>query len=92
MSRAWSRGSTRAWRITRAFVLARDRWTCQLCGNSIPRDLPPEHDQAAQVHHTRGKAHGDDPRYLVAAHRKCNQRVGDPTKNTEPRPQPMTRW
>ena len=25
-------GSTRQWRNTRARVLARDRWTCQLCG------------------------------------------------------------
>lgn len=30
MSTAWAKGSTRAWRLLRAHVLDRDRWTCQV--------------------------------------------------------------
>jgi 5-methylcytosine-specific restriction endonuclease McrA len=36
---------------------------------------------AAQVHHVRDRRLvGDDPRYLQAAHRLCNQKAGQPGK------------
>lgn len=92
MSRAWRGGSTRAWRKLRTLVLNRDAWTCQLCQQHINPTLTPPHPRSATVHHTKGKAYGDDPRYLVAAHRECNMEVGDPTATPDPAPTPMTRW
>lgn len=47
--------------------------------------------KAAEVHHTRGKAAGDDPRYLVACCRACNLHVGQPAANS-PEPAPRSRW
>jgi hypothetical protein len=47
---------------------------------------------SAAVHHTRGKAYGDDERYLAAAHKRCNELAGDPTASPDPAPAPMTRW
>ncbi|MBN6037465.1 HNH endonuclease [Amycolatopsis sp. 195334CR] len=91
MSKAWAGGSTRRWRKTRLHVLNRDRWTCQLCGQVISPGLRPPHPRSASVHHTRGKRYGDDPRYLQAAHRQCNQQVGDPTRH-DPEPKAMTAW
>ena len=87
MSKAWGRGSTRAWRKTRVLVLVRDGYRCQL---RLPGVCVGE---AAHVHHTRGKALGDDPAYLLASCAPCNLSLGDPTKKAErPRPKPMTRW
>lgn len=81
MSKAWQRGSTRRWRDVRAYVLDRDRWTCGLCGQRIPRGLPPEHPDSGQVHHTRDRRLvGDNPAHLVASHRHCNQEAGQPGK------------
>jgi 5-methylcytosine-specific restriction endonuclease McrA len=85
VSERWAGGSTRAWRDTRAAVLDRDRWTCQLCGERIPRGLPRDDPDSAQVHHTRDRRLvGDDPRYLVASHRRCNLTAGDPTAADAP--------
>jgi hypothetical protein len=80
------------WRNTRALVLARDGWVCQLCFKVIDPTLPREDPMSAQVHHLHGKRHGDDPRWCVASHRLCNQRVGDPDKAGDPPPRPRTRW
>lgn len=85
MSRAWQGGSTRAWRRTRAAVLLRDGYRCQLTlhGCTIRAD---------QVHHTAGRATtGDHPDHLVAACAHCNRTVGDPT-TTDPTPTPRTTW
>ncbi|TKG57947.1 HNH endonuclease [Prauserella endophytica] len=92
MSTAWKSGSTRRWRKIRLFVLNRDRWICQLCGKPISKYLRHPHPYSAHVHHTKGKAYGDDPEFLVAAHRKCNLDAGDPTAAPDPAPRPMTRW
>lgn len=92
MSEAWSGGSTRHWRKIRAYVLDRDRWICQLCGKPINRLLRHPHPHSAHVHHTKGKAYGDNPEHLVAAHRQCNLDAGDPTAAPDPQPRPMTRW
>lgn len=84
----WTKGSTRAWRRTRARVLARDGYRCQL-------QLDCCTGQATQVHHTVGRAvSGDDERYLVAACQPCNLRIGDPTKTKtrEPEPRRVTKW
>lgn len=85
MSRTWAGGSTTAWRRTRTAVLNRDQWTCQLCHQRIPRGLPPTHPNAAQVHHTRSRELvGDDPQWLVAAHRQCNLAAGEPGRHDPP--------
>ena len=75
MSTAWAKGSTRAWRKTRAAVLARDGHTCKVQLDGICTT------HAAHVHHTKGRAiTGDDPRYLVASCAACNLHIGDPTR------------
>lgn len=86
MSRSWAKGSTRAWRRTRARVLARDGYRCQL------RTSPQCVGLADCVHHVAGKAFGDDLKLLVAACTPCNLKVGDPTKQPDPQPKPRTRW
>lgn len=79
-SRAWPKGaSTWTWSTKiRPMILERDRYLCQL---RIPGKCT---TKATQVHHTADRlVVGDDPDYLVAACRRCNNQVGDPTK---PRP------
>ena len=83
-SKAWAGGSTRAWRTIRAAVLNRDGHRCQL-------RLDVCTVTATCVHHTLGKALGDDPAHLVAACEPCNQAVGDPRRH-DPAPRPRTRW
>jgi 5-methylcytosine-specific restriction endonuclease McrA len=83
MSRDWQGGSTRAWRRTRALVLARDAHTCQL-------QLPGCAHRATHAHHLDGKAMGDDPSRIVAACAPCNLKVGEPTG--DPPITPRTRW
>jgi 5-methylcytosine-specific restriction endonuclease McrA len=92
MSKAWAKGSTRAWRRTRLAVLNRDGWICQLCHQRIDPRLRPPNPRSASVHHLDGKVYGDDPTRLVAAHRLCNLAAGDPTAAPDPAPRPMTRW
>jgi 5-methylcytosine-specific restriction endonuclease McrA len=80
MSNSWQGGSSSAWRKVRLEVLERDRWQCQLCHEPIPQGLPRAHPRAAQVHHVGSRAvTGDDPAGLVASHRECNLKAGDPT-------------
>jgi len=54
VSKAWAKGSTRAWRRIRATVLARENYRCQL-------RLPGCTVMGDTAHHTIGKANGDDP-------------------------------
>ena len=91
-SKAWRSKNTRAWRRVRLAVLDRDKWICQLCKQPIDPRLKHPHPMSAQVHHTLGRAvSGDDPRYLVAAHRACNVAEGEPGR-TDPTPTSLTRW
>jgi 5-methylcytosine-specific restriction endonuclease McrA len=85
LSGAWGAGSTRAWRKTREQVLRRDGYRCmlQIEGVCVGR--------ADCVHHTIGKANGDDPDHLVAACTPCNLRVGDPGAK-DPAWTPKTSW
>ncbi|MEH1013058.1 HNH endonuclease signature motif containing protein [Micromonospora sp. CPCC 206060] len=83
MSRSWQGGSTRAWRKLRARVLHRDGYRCRI-------ELPGCTTVATHVHHTLGKAAGDDPAHLLAACAHCNLKTGQPT--ADPAPQPRTRW
>lgn len=86
MSLSWAKGSTRAWRRTRALVLVRDGYRCQLKLDVCTTD-------ATCVHHTAGRSvTGDDPNYLVAACEACNLRLGDPSKLGDPPNRPVTRW
>lgn len=81
MSKAWASGSSPRWRALRLAILDRDQWVCQLCHEPIRDGLPRDDPMAAQVHHTRDRRLvGDDPRYLQAAHRLCNQKAGQPGK------------
>lgn len=85
MSKSWQAGSTAAWRRTRAAVLARDGYRCQI---KLERCTT----RATCVHHIRGReVSGDDPTQLVAACESCNQQVGDPRRH-DPAPSPRTRW
>jgi hypothetical protein len=77
VSRSWARGSTRAWRRTRAQVLARDGYRCQLRIEGVCTGM------ATCVHHTLGKRYGDDPAHLVAACQPCNARVNDPARTSD---------
>ncbi|MEV6348565.1 hypothetical protein [Actinoplanes sp. NPDC051851] len=86
MSQSWKGGSTRAWRRTRALVLLRDDYLCQL-------QLDGCTTVATHAHHTAGRSvTGDDPAYLVAACEHCNLKLGDPTKLADPPNQAVTRW
>ena len=87
MSASWAGGSTRAWRRTRAYVLHRDGYTCRLRLPGCTTAAPAE---GGHVHHLKGKANGDDPRYLVASCESCNLQVGEP--EPDPTPTPMTKW
>ena len=96
VSRAWARGSTRAWRKLRLTVLAQHGYRCQL---RCPGEWPVHGGMARClgradcVHHTLGRAiTGDDPTYLTAACTPCNAHIGDPTRAPDPPPQPRTRW
>lgn len=87
MSGSWAGGSSRRWRRTRAYVLARDGYTCQLrlpgCEGAAPLE-------GGHVHHLRGKATGDDPAQLVASCAPCNLQAGQ--VDPDPDPRPLTRW
>lgn len=92
MSKAWSKGTTYQWARTRLFVLNRDQWVCQLCKLPIDPALRKPDPMSAEVHHLVGRAQsGDDPRYLIATHRQCNNQAGDPTR-TSPAMVTRTQW
>lgn len=89
MSRAWAKGSTRAWRTVRAAVLEANqvanhgRCTLRLKGCT---------GRATEAHHTRDRAiYGDDPRYIVASCKPCNLKAGRPEVSS-PKPKRVSRW
>lgn len=102
MSRGWAGGSTRAWRTTRALVLARDGHRCRAhpdgwcakagakphrCGVYAPLAGGP--GVAGHAHHTLGRAvTGDDPRFIVAACAACNLAIGEPGTTPDSAPGP----
>jgi 5-methylcytosine-specific restriction endonuclease McrA len=80
MSKAWSGGSTRAWRKTRARVLARDGEVCQLRLDCCTW-------RATEVHHLDGKAEGDDDTSrLVAVCHACHEAVTAAEQRGDPEP------
>jgi len=95
MSKGWAGGSTWAYRKLRRFVLARDNYLCVL-------RLPGCTTTATQMHHLDGVRAGKvcPPNRAAASCANCNQRVGDPTRDTrpgkppsDPRPNPpRTNW
>lgn len=96
MSKAWSGGSTRAWRRVRTLVLARDLYRCKLALPGTWTTRQGEQRQcrgtANSVHHLDGKARGDNPDRMIAACMPCNLKVGEPTRTTNPQGRGMTRW
>jgi 5-methylcytosine-specific restriction endonuclease McrA len=65
MSKAWSGGSTRAWRALRNEVLERDNHQCRLRYQRCT-------GIATEVHHLDGKVNGDNPHRCVAACHNCH--------------------
>jgi 5-methylcytosine-specific restriction endonuclease McrA len=102
MSRGWAGGSTRAWRKLRLYVLARDRWRCQLleddgqpCGRQLYQGhLDPRH--RATVEHLDPLAEGHpllaDPSRLVAACATHNGRGGAAMTNATRKAEPPRSW
>lgn len=98
MSQSWSRGSTTAWRRTRAMVMLRDAgkgcrahregWCAQVRrkrGHTCT-------DTQDVAHHVRGRAvTGDDIRHLVASCASCNGYIGNPADHS-PAPKRISRW
>ena len=91
MSKSWEGGTTYAWKVLRKQILEanamHNRGRCTL---GIPGTCS---QIATQVHHTVGKAvTGDDPRYLAAVCKPCNQAVGDPQRHKDRTSQPLPHW
>lgn len=88
MSHSWAAGSTRRWRRTRAQVLQRDQYQCQIKITGTCTTT------ATTVHHTLGRAvTGDDPAHLQAACAPCNLAIGEPgARPNDPPPRRMTTW
>lgn len=104
----WDRGSTRAWRTTRARVLARDA----ALGCRAHREGPNGTDgpswcdlarsktphtctgRGEHAHHTRGRrVTGDDERHIIAACGPCNLHIGEPRlSGGDPPCEPVTDW
>lgn len=79
------KGSTRAWRRTRARILYRDGHTCQIGG---PRCT----GEATQVHHVLGRGVSEQDADLLACCWPCNIDLGDPTTGPDPTPRSVTPW
>lgn len=90
MSQSWQGGSTRRWRRVRAAVLARDGYLCQVRIPGVCTGAAPL--RGGHVHHTQGKANGDDMRSLQASCPACNLHVGDVTKADDPPNKAVTKW
>lgn len=90
MSRSWrDRKDYRRYRNIRAVILAinveENDGKCTLAIPNVCTGL------ADQVHHTKGKEYGDDPKYMVAACKACNLHVGQPGRRS-PEPKQVTQW
>lgn len=89
MSRSWAKGSTRRWRKLRAAVLLananENAGRCVLAIHGVCTGL------AEQVHHVKGKAHGDRIEDLVPCCKRCNLHVGNPGR-ISPEPRPVSKW
>jgi len=104
VSSQWGSGSTRAWRLLRSAVLARDRYRCRAhndgwcakakraTSHTCTERAEETGEHAGQAHHVRGKRFGDDPRFIVASCKACNLHIGDPDQRADPQPQPRTQW
>jgi 5-methylcytosine-specific restriction endonuclease McrA len=86
VTNSWTKGSSRAWRQVRLFVLNRDGYLCQLrlsCCTGL----------ATEAHHVLGRQiTGDDPQFIVASCKRCNLRVGTPSGHADPAHTARTSW
>lgn len=101
MSQAWAKGSTRAWRQLRVWVLDRDGWRCRMldddghtCGRQLrPKAADPRH--RATVQHLDALADGNpllpDPSRLVAACATHNSQEAARMTNAK-RSEPVRGW
>lgn len=80
-------GSTTAWRTIRAYVLARDRNTCQIGAQGCT-------GTATHVDHIvpRELGGGDEETNLRAACERCNLGRDRPKLEHEPPPRVVSRW
>ena len=74
---AWAGGSTTRWRKLRARILAANLASnagrCAAAISGVCTGI------ATEVHHVKGRSvTGDDPKWLAALCRACNQHIGDP--------------
>lgn len=76
----------------RPLVYVRDNGICHICHQPIDLNIKHPDPMSYEVDHTRGVGTGHDTTHLRAAHKICNQRQGDPTRNDDPKPRGMTRW
>lgn len=96
MSKAWAKGSTSTWRKLRARILLANQLENEgRCCVGVPdvcTGQAPHSPTVNTVHHTMGRAvTGDDPRYLVACCKECNEHIGEP-KRSSPQHRTITQW
>jgi 5-methylcytosine-specific restriction endonuclease McrA len=95
VSKGWIHGSTRAWRATRARVLTRDGFLCQLKIRGVCTVDAPM--RGGHAHHVHGKESGcvgcaaDRMDHLVATCAACNLHVGEPAAGDPPN-RGVTKW
>lgn len=95
MSKAWDKGSTRAWRTTRARVLLRDGYLCQMRIPNVCTTWAPY--RGGHAHHLHGKGacagcSADRVDHLAAACAACNLHIGDPAAAADPPNRGVTKW
>lgn len=92
-SKAWQGANTYAWRkLARSILAANVEENGGRCRIALRGSWRTRRGQtkaclglADSVHHTLGRARtGDDPRYLVACCRNCNEKLGDPLAKRKP--------
>lgn len=90
MSHAWrDRTNYSRYRVIRAAILrankAEHRGQCTLQIEDVCTG------DATCIHHVKGKAYGDDPKYMVPSCTACNLHIGEPGHDS-PAPKQVSNW